>query len=161
MSGLGLLFAFSQPVTKSMPPAVTPDREDSSSFLLSFRLPYLGTWHQDLAVINGWDLTCDKARPETLLWPDHFRTSFQGRAVFGPICLCRGFLQPWIWLCCVPQPASKQNKGRATWLEQRQRLHPLRHTFSATHACHGRRLRWQWWSRRIFSNSLARSISGD
>ncbi|CAE7425639.1 ssp2 [Symbiodinium natans] len=39
--GLGLLYAFSQPVTKSMPPAVTPSRED-------------------LAVINGWDLTCDK-----------------------------------------------------------------------------------------------------
>ncbi|CAE7265445.1 ssp2 [Symbiodinium pilosum] len=39
--GLGLLFAFSQPVTKSMPPAVTPS-------------------HEDLAVINGWDLTCDK-----------------------------------------------------------------------------------------------------
>ncbi|CAE7911439.1 ssp2 [Symbiodinium necroappetens] len=39
--GLGLLYSFSQPVTKSMPPAVTPSRED-------------------LAVINGWDLTCDK-----------------------------------------------------------------------------------------------------
>jgi len=39
--GLGLLFAFSQPVTKSMPPAVTSVRED-------------------LAIINGWDLTCDK-----------------------------------------------------------------------------------------------------
>ncbi|CAK9006703.1 unnamed protein product [Durusdinium trenchii] len=39
--GLGLLFAFSQPVTKSMPPAVAAARED-------------------LAIINGWDLTCDK-----------------------------------------------------------------------------------------------------
>ncbi|CAL1126989.1 unnamed protein product [Cladocopium goreaui] len=39
--GLGLLFAFSQPVTKSMPPAVADSRED-------------------LAIINGWDLTCDK-----------------------------------------------------------------------------------------------------
>eukprot|EP00435_Cladocopium_sp_Y103_P058559 s842_g20.t1 len=39
--GLGLLFAFSQPVTKSMPPAVAASRED-------------------LAIINGWDLTCDK-----------------------------------------------------------------------------------------------------
>ncbi|CAJ1451865.1 unnamed protein product [Effrenium voratum] len=38
--GLGLLFAFSQPVTKSMPPAVAA--------------------REDLAVINGWDLTCDK-----------------------------------------------------------------------------------------------------
>lgn len=39
--GLGLLFAFSQPLTKSMPPAVT-------------------TSESDLALINGWDLTCDK-----------------------------------------------------------------------------------------------------
>lgn len=38
---LGLLFSFSQPVTKSMPPAVTAKAED-------------------LAIINGWDLTCDK-----------------------------------------------------------------------------------------------------
>lgn len=39
--GLGLVFAFSQPVTKSMPPAVVAA-------------------HEDLAIINGWDLTCDK-----------------------------------------------------------------------------------------------------
>ena len=38
--GLGLLFAFSQPVTKSMPPAVARK--------------------QELALINSWDLTCDK-----------------------------------------------------------------------------------------------------
>ena len=38
--GLGLLFAFSQPVTKSMPPAVARK--------------------EHLAMINSWDLTCDK-----------------------------------------------------------------------------------------------------
>jgi len=39
--GLGLIFAFSQPLTKSMPPAIIANPED-------------------LAVLNGWDLTCDK-----------------------------------------------------------------------------------------------------
>eukprot|EP00933_Yihiella_yeosuensis_P078702 TRINITY_DN9048_c0_g1_i1.p1 TRINITY_DN9048_c0_g1~~TRINITY_DN9048_c0_g1_i1.p1 ORF type:complete len:461 (+),score=63.86 TRINITY_DN9048_c0_g1_i1:73-1455(+) len=38
--GLGLVFSFSQPVSKSMPPAVAAG--------------------EDLALINGWDLTCDK-----------------------------------------------------------------------------------------------------
>lgn len=38
---LGLIFAFSQPVTKSMPPTIVAERED-------------------LAMLNGWDLTCDK-----------------------------------------------------------------------------------------------------
>jgi len=38
--GLGLVFAFSQPVTKSMPPAVAQA--------------------DDLAIVNSWDLTCDK-----------------------------------------------------------------------------------------------------
>ena len=58
-SGLGLLFAFSQPVTKSMPPAVTPSHEDSPHALCaSCRGASLS---KDLAVINGWDLTCDKA----------------------------------------------------------------------------------------------------
>lgn len=38
---LGLSFAFGQPITKSMPPAIVA-RE------------------QDLAIVNSWDLTCDK-----------------------------------------------------------------------------------------------------
>mmetsp|Transcript_8618 Transcript_8618/g.13663 ORF Transcript_8618/g.13663 Transcript_8618/m.13663 type:complete len:467 (-) Transcript_8618:103-1503(-) len=41
--GLGLIFSFSQPVTKSMPPAVVAAHR-----------------HEDLAIVNGWDLTCDK-----------------------------------------------------------------------------------------------------
>ena len=38
MSGLGLLYAFSQPVTKSMPPAVTPSREDGPAALTVLHL---------------------------------------------------------------------------------------------------------------------------
>ena len=63
-SGLGLLYSFSQPVTKSMPPAVTPSREDWRFFLSGIVNPSSG---QDLAVINGWDLTCDKASSMQIL----------------------------------------------------------------------------------------------
>ena len=47
-----------------MPPAVTPSREDWRDFLLALLVPcenLIPSSGQDLAVINGWDLTCDKA----------------------------------------------------------------------------------------------------